>query len=173
MSKKFAFVILLTTTLTIIAGAQVTLPSISDIQYEIQADSLSRANTSQDVSLSITCGSINEVKSYVLKIEEAAALLTVISAEFNNEAIWLINSKSKSDKENVLSWYYFPKENVLRLYPSDWQSSYTLNLVVRINLLRPFAIAKKTRSFVNLVVESDAGKFQCATIGMGNRVAFK
>jgi hypothetical protein len=173
MSKKYALVILLVTTLTMIAGAQEILPSLSDIQYEIQADSLSRANTSQDVSLSITCGSANEIDTYTLKIENAAAQLTVVSAEFNNETIWLINAKSKSNRENVLAWYYYPEENILRLYPSDWQPSYTLNLVVRVNLLRPFAIAKKTLTSVSLQIESITGKFQCATTGKGNRVAFK
>ena len=173
MSKKFAFVLLLVTTLTMITRAQEILPSLSDIQYEIQADSLSRANKSQDLSLSITCGSASEVNTYALKIEEAAAQLTVVSAEFNNETIWLINAKSKSNRENVLAWYYYHEDNVLRLYPSDWQPSYTLNLVVRINLLRPFAITKNAQTSVSLQIESDMGKFQCATTGKGNRVAFK
>ena len=173
MSKKYALIVLLVTTLTMIAGAQEILPSLSDIQYEIQADSLSRANTSQDVFISITCASINEVSNYVLKIEEAAALLTVVSAEINNESIWLINDKSKSDRDNVLAWYYYPEENVLRLYPSDWQTSYTLDLVVRINLLKPSAIVKKARSSVNLQIESETGNFQCATTGRGNRIAFR
>ena len=100
-------------------------------------------------------------------------LWTLVSARLNNESIWLVNADSKSERENVLAWNYDAEQSLLRLYPSDWQSGYDLELTVRVSILQPGLVKKSdTRS---IALEADLGgtKYHCSPSGSGSDMTFK
>ena len=154
-------------------GAQDNLPTYSAVQYEIQADSLMKTNQPQEMLISISAASSGNLDAYEIKIYDLKVHWTVISASFNDEPLWLVNSDSKSDNMNVLAWNYDPEENILRLHPSDWQSGYNLNVTVRLSILQP-ALVKKSDS-KNIALEADLGgvRYQCSQNGSGGEMTFK
>jgi hypothetical protein len=154
-------------------GAQDNLPIYSAVQYEIQADSLMKTNEPQEILISISAASAGGMDAYEVKIYDLKVHWTVISASFNDEPLWLVNSDSKSDKENVLAWKYNPEENLLSLYPSDWQSGYDLDVTVRMSILQP-GLVKKSYS-KNIALEANLGgiKYQCFQSGSGSNMTFK
>ncbi len=153
--------------------AQDNLPTYSAVQYEVQADSLLKTNEPQDLLISITCNASGGLDTYELKIYDLKVLWTIVSATLNNEPIWLVNTDSKSDKENVLAWKYDSQLHVLRLYPFEWQSGYELELMIRLSILQPGLVAKSDSK--SIVLEADLGgrKYQCSPRGSGSDMTFK
>jgi hypothetical protein len=153
--------------------AQDNLPITSAVQYEIQADSLVKTNQPQEVTISITCNSPNDLESYELKIYDLKVLWTLVSANLNDQPIWLVNAESQSENEKVLAWQYNAEQNLLRLFPAAWQSGYRLDVTVRASILQP-ALLEKTDSR-SVLLEADVGgqKYQCSTTQSGGEMTFK
>ena len=153
--------------------AQDNLPVYSSVEYEVQADSLLKTNEPQQISISISSNSSAGIDAYELKINSLKVLWTIISANLNAEPIWLINAETNVDKENVLAWNYDPGENLLRLYPSDWQAGYDLELIVRMSILQPGLV--ETSDSKNLSLETEFGgvKYKCLPRGSGGNMTFK
>ena len=155
------------------AGAQNTVPVRSDISYEVSADSLLRNNSPQDLKLSLTCGSADDIDAYVLRLSDGEALWTVVSAELNGQPLWLIMNEGKPERSDVLAWQYDQTEKILRLYPPPGNNNYDLNLVLQVNLLRSNTIKKMSIKEVALETESSGSLSRCSNKGIGNKVAFK
>jgi len=154
-------------------GAQDNLPVYSSVEYEIQADSLLKTNEPQQISISISSTSSAGIDAYELKINSLKVFWTIVSANLNTEPIWLINADTKPDKENVLAWNYDPEENLLRLYPSDWQRGYDLQLIVRMSILQPGLIEKSDSKNLSLETELGGVKYKCLPRGSGDNITFK
>jgi hypothetical protein len=156
-----------------ISGAQETLPVLSDIQYEVQADSLSRVNKPQNMTVVINCNSGDDVSAYQLHMENNSVIWTLLSVTLNGEPIWLVQSDARSDRDNVLAWNYDRQLGSLRLYPPSWETPYTLNLALRVNLLKPLDINRRETGIV--VVEATTGntRYQGSPVGEGNNIFFK
>jgi hypothetical protein len=153
--------------------AQDLLPARTDIVYEISADSLSLNNVPQDLNLSITCGSPDLINAYILRLDETAVLWTLVSAELDNQPLWLIMNDNNSERSDILAWQYDPLEKVLRFYPPKIGIHYDLKMALKICLLQPGPIQKKSSKEVALEALTTNGITRCATKGSGNRVVFK
>ena len=99
--------------------------------------------------------------------------LRIVSAKLDNEDIWLVNADSKSDRENVLAWEYDSDQNLLRIFPSDWQSGYDLELMVRLNILQPGLVKKNDTKSIALEADIGGTKYKCSSRGTGNDMTFK
>jgi len=154
-------------------GAQDNLPVYSSVEYEVQADSLLKTNEPQQISISLSSNSSTGIDAYELKIYDLKILWTIVSASLNAEPIWLINADSKSDQENVLAWNYNSEQNLLRLYPSDWQAGYDLELIVRLSILQPGLIMKSDLKNISLETELGGVKYKCIPRGSGDNITFK
>ena len=152
---------------------QDNLPTYSAVQYEVRADSLLKTNEPQDLIISISASSSGGLAAFELKIYDLKVLWTLVSAKLNDEPIWLINTDSKSDKQNVLAWKYESEENLLRLYPSDWQSGYNLELMVRLSILQPGSLANNDSKSIALEADLGGQRYQCSPSGSGNDMTFK
>ncbi len=173
MTKKILILLLLSVAFLPGLMAQDTLPTLSAIQYQIQTDSLSRTNIPQDLSLTITAGSVGNRNNLILNIDNVSAFWTVVSANLNNQTLWLINSQTPSERENVLAWNYNKEEKSLYLYPTENQLSSDLNLVVRLNLLKANEINNKSATTVNLIADVGNIRYQCVPTGAGNGISFR
>jgi len=149
------------------------LPARTDIVYEISADSLSLNNVPQDLNLSITCGSSDVINAYILRLDETAVLWTIVSAELNNQPLWLIMNENNSERSDILAWQYDPLEKVLRFYPPKISTNYDIKIALRICLLQAGHIQKKSSKEVALEALTTNGIARCTTKGPGNRVVFK
>jgi hypothetical protein len=154
-------------------SAQDNLPVYSSVQYEVQADSLLKTNEPQTISISISSNSSTGIDAYELKINSLKVLWTIVSANLNSEPIWLINEDTNPDKENVLAWNYDPEENLLRVYPSDWQAGYDLELITRMSLLQPGLIDRSDSKNLSLETELGGVKYRCLPRGSGDNLTFK
>ena len=173
MINQQNFILLIVAVMIFQAGAQNSAPIRSDISYEVSADSLLRNNSPQDLNLSITCGSSEDIETYLLSLSETEALWTVVSAELNGQPLWLIMNEGKAERNDILAWQYDQVENLLRLYPPPGINNYELNMVLRINLLRSNTIKKTSEKEVALEAQSRGVLTRCTTKGAGNRIAFK
>lgn len=153
--------------------AQDNLPVYSAVQYEVRADSLLKTNQPQDVTISISCNSSGGLDAYEIKIYDLKVLWTLVSAKLNDEAIWLVNAKSKSENEKVVAWHYDKDQNLLRFYPVDWQSGYSLELTVRASILQPALLENNDSKIVSLETDVGGQKYQCSTIRSGGDMTFK
>ena len=153
--------------------AQDNLPTYPAVQYEVQADSLLKTNEPQDLLISITCNASGGVDTYQIKIYDLKVLWTIVSATLNDEPIWLVNTDSKSDKENVLAWKYDSQQSVLRLFPFEWQSGYELELMIRLSILQPGLVTKSDSKSIVLEAELGGRKYQCSPRGSGSEMTFK
>jgi hypothetical protein len=154
-------------------NAQDNLPVYSVVQYEVQADSLLKTNQPQDVTISISCNSPGGLDAYEIKIYDLKVLWTIVSANLDDQALWLVNADSKSEKENVLAWYYDLEQNLLRLHPSDWPSDYTLELTVRVSILQPALLIKNDSRIVTVEADVSGQQFMCSPSGSGSEMTFK
>jgi len=154
-------------------NAQDNLPIYSAVQYEVQADSLLKTNQPQKVTISISCSSPGGLDAYEIKIYDLKVMWTIVSANFDDQALWLVNADSKSDKENVLAWYYDSEQNLLRLHPSDWQSGYTLEVTVRASILQPALLTNTDSRIVTVEADVSGQKYQCSPSGSGGDMTFK
>lgn len=154
-------------------SAQDNLPVTSAAEYEVQADSLLRTNEPQDLQILITCNSPGGLDAYEIKIQDLKVLWTLVSANLNGEALWLVNAGKRSENENVLAWEYDREQSLLRLFPNEWAAGHQLEVAVRASILQP-GLLKKTDSKV-IALEADMGgqKFQCTTTGSGGDMTFK
>jgi hypothetical protein len=152
--------------------AQENLPTYSAVEYEIQADSLIKSNQPQDMLISISSSS-GGLDAYELKIYDLKVLWTLVSAKLNDEPIWLVNDDLKSDRENVLAWEYDSEQNLLRLYPADWQSGYELELMVRLSILQPGLVKKNDAKSIALEADIGGTKYKCSSRGTGSDMTFK
>ncbi len=173
MIKKLNLIILIIVAMIFYAGAQNPVSTRTDISYEVSADSLIRNNSPQDLNLSITCESGEDIDAYVLILAGTEALWTVVSAELNDQPLWLIMDEGKAERNDILAWQYDQVEKVLRFYPPPGSNNYDLNMVLQINLLRSNSIQKKSVREVALEAQSAGGLSRCSTIDAGNRIAFK
>jgi len=155
------------------AGAQNSVPQRSDISYNVLADSLLRNNGPQDLKISITCGASEDIATYILRLNDTQVLWTVVSAEMNEQPLWLIMDENRADRDNILAWQYDREEGVLRVSPPPGMVNYNLNMTLRINLLRSNIIQKKSEKEVVLLAQSTGGLSRCATRDSGNKVSFK
>jgi len=153
--------------------AQENLPTYSAVEYEIQADSLLKSNEQQDMLISISSSSSGGLDAFELKIYDLKVMWTIVSAKLDNEEIWLVNSGAKSERENVLAWEYDSDQNLLRIFPSDWQSGYDLELMVRLNILQPGLVKKNDTKSIALEVDIAGTKYQCSPRGTGSDMTFK
>jgi hypothetical protein len=154
-------------------NAQDNLPTYSAVQYEVQADSILKTNEPQDMLISISCSSPGGLNAYEIKIDNLKVLWTLVSARLNEEPIWLLNADSKSDKDNVLSWNYDQGKNLLRLYPSDWQAGYDLEVIVSLSILQPALLVKNDSRIVTLETDIGGQKYKCFPRGSGGDMMFK
>jgi hypothetical protein len=153
--------------------AQDNLPTYSSVQYEVQADSLFKTNQPQDLKISISCSSSGGLDAYELKIYDLKVLWTIVSANLNDQSIWLVNADSRSERENVLAWHYDSEQSLLRLFPAEWQSAYTLEVTVRASILQPAKLAESDSKIVMLEADLGGQKYKCATTGSGSQMTFK
>ena len=170
---KRIFIILSIFLMLISLNAQENLPTYSAVEYEIQPDSLFKSNEPQDILISIFSSSSGGLDAYELKIYDLKVMWTIVSAKLNDESIWLVNDDSKSDRDNVLAWKYDSEQNLLRLYPSEWQSGYDLELMVRLNILQPGLVKKNDTKSIALEVNIGDAKYQCSPRGTGSDMTFK
>jgi hypothetical protein len=155
------------------ASAQNQIPERSDILFEISGDSLLRNNNPQDLNLSITCSSAEQVEAYILKLDEVEVLWTIVSAELNDSPLWLIMNESKSERSDILAWYYDQEDKSLSFYPPQASTNYNLNIMLRINLLKSSRIQKKMGKKISLETQTARGLERCSTNGTGNMITFR
>ena len=153
--------------------AQDNLPVYSAVQYEVRADSLLKTNQPQEVTILISCNSSGGLDAYEIKIDDLKVLWTLVSANLNDQSVWLVNAESKSDNEKVLAWQYDSEQDLLRLFPADWSSGYQLEVTVRASILQPALLEKNDSRIVLLEVDVGGQKYQCATSGSGGDMTFK
>ena len=173
MATKILTLILFSLLLLPGLWAQDNLPTLSAIQYQIQTDSVSRTSSPQDITVTVSAGSVNDLSDLILGIDEVSAFWTVVSANLNDQTLWLINSPAPSEKQNVLAWRFDQEENSLYLYPRDDQLSSDLTLIVRLNLLRPNRIASQSSTTINMLADVGNVRYQCVTTGSGNTISFR
>jgi len=155
------------------AGAQNNIPLRSDITYEVSADSLQRNNSPQDLTISISSGTIDDVDKFILSLSDTQVLWTVVSAEMNGQPLWLIMNETKAERADILAWQYDSNENELKLFPPSVGMNYELDLVLQVNLLNSNKLHKASGKEVVLVTESDGNAASCSLKGNGNRVGFR
>jgi len=153
--------------------AQDNLPVYSAVQYEVQADSLLKTNQPQNVTISISSSSPGGLETYEIKIYNLKVLWILVSANLNDESIWLVNAESRSENEKVLAWEYDAEQNLLRLFPAEWPSGYRLEVTVRASILQPVLLEKNDSQIVTLEADVGGQKYQCATTGSGDDITFK
>ena len=173
MLKKYISACLILTGIYQSANAQDVVPVRSDIRFEISADSLSRNKNPQDITLSITSNTADEIEVYKIYLNNTDVLWTVVSAELNGQPLWLIMDNSKSERSEILVWHHDQEENNLIFYPPSGSTNYSLNLNVRLNLLRSNTLEKKSAGTVILEAQSKEIVSRCSATGRGDRVFFK
>ena len=170
--KSLLFCLVLISAVT--ADAQNSSAGRADIFYEIKADSLSLKNIPQDLNLSVSSAANEKIEVYQLTLEgKKDVLWTVVSAEMNKQPVWLINSDAKSERDDILAWTYDQKTNSLRFYPPGNAQTYELDIMLRMNLLRPQSIAKKSSKELILAARTGGQLLPCSTKGRGNTIAFR
>ena len=167
------FIILVIVLSLISLNAQDNLPVFSDVQYELQADSLLKTNQPQEITISISCNSPGELDAYEIKIYDLRVLWTIVSARIDGEPLWLVNMNSRSEKENVLAWYYDREENLVRLHPSNLSSAYTLEVTIQASILQPALLTDSESRLVRVEANLDGQKYRCTPAGSGGEMRFK
>jgi hypothetical protein len=153
--------------------AQDNLPLTSAVQYEVQADSLLRSNQPQDLTLIITCNSAAGLDAYEIKIHGLNVMWTLVSANLNNEQLWLVNADERSGRANVLAWEYDSEQALLRLFPNAWAAGHQLEVTVRASILQPALLKKTSSKLIALEVDMGGQKYRCETSGTGGDMTFK
>jgi hypothetical protein len=153
--------------------AQDNLPVYFAVQYEVQADSLLRSNQPQDLTLLISCNSPAGLDAYEIKIYDLKVLWTLVSANLNDEPLWLVNANAKSEKENVLAWQYDSDQSLLRLFPNEWEAGHQLEIKVKASILQPSLLKKSDSKEIILEANRGGQKYQCSPTASGRDMTFK
>jgi hypothetical protein len=173
MTKKMMIILFAITGFILQVDAQDSLPQRSDIIYEVSADTLQRNNSPQDITLSINNGATENIDTFILSLRDTEVLWTVVSAQMNQQPLWLIMKEGAAERNDILAWQYDREEKMLRLYPPAVGVSYDLDLVLKLNLLRSNQIKKLSGREVLLVTESGGELSRCSLEGSGNQVTFR
>ena len=173
MIRNLCFILLSVTLMIVQASAQNLASERSDILFALSGDSLLRNNNPQDLNLSITCSSVEQIEAYILKLDEVDVLWTIVSAELNDQPLWLIMSESKSERSDILAWYYNQEEKSLRFFPPEIGTNYNLNIMLRINLLKANRIQKRMSKQISLETQTARGLERCSTSSTGNMITFR
>lgn len=156
-----------------IVQAQDNLPLNSDVEYEVRADSLLKSNQSQNLQVTIACNSSGGLDFYEIKVYDLKVFWTLVSATLNDQPVWLVNSNSRSDNNKVLAWYYNAEQNLLRLYPSEWNGTYRLDLTITASILQPAKLSTISSKLISLQAELGGQKYECVPVGSGGEMTFK
>lgn len=151
--------------------AQDNLPSRSDIQIEIQSDSLIRDNSPQEITLLIDANNAANLDALLINIDQIESLWTVMSAEVEGESLWLKNSESNAGRDDVLAWKY--NDNSLHLAPFGSQLTSQLKVVVRLNLLKPGTIQAGSGKEITLLADINGERYRCLPVGNRPVVSFR
>jgi hypothetical protein len=173
MIKQMIFFVLAAMIPVLSAGAQDDYPQRSDIVYEVTADSLERNNNPQDLTITINCQTSESINSYLLKLKDTDVLWTIVTAEKDEQPLWLIMEEGRADRDDILAWNYDQEEKVLRFFPQATGITYRMNLVLRLNLLKSHAIQKSSVGQIVLLVESGGEFSRCSSTEDGNQIGFR
>ena len=108
-----------------------------------------------------------------MKYANSSANWSLISALLNGESLWLLQSDSASDNDRVLAWNSNKNESNFLLYPSDWQTIFTLDLEIQINLMNISSLTIDSQDQIILDAIYNGITYECITSGRGNTIIFK
>ena len=154
--------------------AQDLLPARTDIVYEISADSLYPKNIPQDLSISVSNVSNEQIDVFILRLADIDDVVwTVVSAELDTQPLWLIMSDTRPERNDILAWEYDQENKNLKLYPPDKNTAYELTIVLRLNLLKPQGIQARSGKELVLLAQSGGSLSRCSAKGPGNKLTFR
>ena len=156
-----------------ILPAQQNKPTTSDISIEVITETIQITNKPQIILIRITCSSITDLQYLSMKYTNSSANWSLISALLNGESLWLLQSDSASDNDKVLAWNSNKNESNFLLYPSDWQTIFTLDLEIQINLMNISSLTIDSQDQIILDAIYNCITYECITSGRGNTIIFK
>lgn len=146
----------------------------SDILYEISADSLYPKNIDQDLTLSVSNASNEQIDVFIVQLDNINNVLwTVVSADLDNQPLWLITGNRKPERSDILAWEYDQENKNLKLYPPNRGAAYKLTTVLRLNLLKSQNIRPGSSTNLNLIVQSGGSLSRCSTNGSAGQLNFR
>ncbi len=170
MLKIFIIIILI---VPLFLQAQTSYPQTSDIRFDVNTESLELTNKPQE--LAITIDKLNQEKPGSIKIdfEKIESVFTLISARLNGEELWLIKTNTSATNPKVLAWNFDKTDLKLVLYPSNWASPYSIELLIQVNIKNSSSMKDIESDIVNLKCELASGTFEALPSGNGNEIQIK
>ena len=93
--------------------------------------------------------------------------MNVIAAERDGEALWLLRSTERTEKDKVLAWMYDNNNKHLNIYPITWPVPYRLVLDIQINFERERTVTDILRASAQI----NNSLLTCQPGGRGNIVS--
>jgi hypothetical protein len=150
--------------------AQENPPRTDDVQIEVLTTSLDKSSKAQILQVEITCNNSLPGQKLNLTLNAVSGIYVPVSAERNDEALWLIKSEEANDNEEILSWQTIDNTQ-LQLSPGNWATPYRLDLQIQISLTNLKDMANVTTTDVELIL-TGSGEEQLATpTGRGNQIS--
>ena len=168
---RFIFFMFLITAITV--TAQIVKPVNPNIIMEVLSESKNIDDEDQYIQVQISCQTFDVVNTIFLSFENTPARWTVVSAQLNDELLWLLKAGTKTTHDKVLAWDFDESMRELKLFPSNWQVPYVLDLQLQMNMNDRGKI--QTQYQDKIIVEADliTGDFSASPTGRGDIITLR
>lgn len=154
-------------------NAQGTNQKTSEIQINVKTESIEKSIQPQELSLEINKNNQETPGFLSIEIENIESVLTLVSVKRNNEDLWLLNSSTASSNEKVIAWEFDKENSRIIVYPYNWNSPYTLDLNIQVNLKNISSIENNISTSIVLTTEMSGGLFDALPTGRGNEIQIR
>ena len=171
--KKYYIIIIAFVVFIQVMYAQNDIQKTSDVQIDVKTEFLEKTKQPQQLSVQINKNSFETPGYFSIALDNIESVLTLLSAQRNNEDLWLLNSTSASSNEKVITWNFDKENSRLNIYPYNWNSTYVLDLNIQVNFKNISSIENETSTIVVLTAELGGSLFEALPSGEGNNIQIR
>jgi len=151
----------------------VTAQTTSTIRLQVLTSELQKIKKPQSVSVEIQVDEPQPVTEFKLVLDRITAKLTPVRVRLNGVELWLINSKSGTTNDKVLTWNFDSVKSELHLLPGKWRVPYVLEMDLQVDLLAVDEIAALSSATFNLQAEVSGRSLEVSATGRGKNISLK
>ena len=170
MSTKISTALLVFLLLTYLLPAQSIMPATRSIEYEVLTADFQANSEPQSMRVSLNIDGTTSVENISIRLAGNHGKLTLLYAEKNGTALWLIQSSDRTLPENVLSWNYNDSSGVLRIFPFPYEGPYTLELEMQLNFNSTISSTENQQDTVIVETNLPSGVYEASVTGRGNKI---
>jgi hypothetical protein len=152
--------------------AQDNPPLTEDVTVEVQNTELEKRGKSQTLQVEITCNSSVAGQTMNLQLRGITGKYILVSAERDDQPLWLIQSETANENDVVLSWQT-ADDTQLRLFPGNWPAPYRLNLQIQASLTNLKDVVNITETQLDVLIPGAGGEELASPTGRGNKISLK